>query len=70
MFYLNSHIKSVPFFPEPVVRGEMMEHLPHIIMVCHELGLASLATIVDRLVPSVVATVTDSDNQVSILQSK
>lgn len=48
---------------EAAVRGEMMEHLPHIMMVCHELGLPTWS-IVDDLLPIVLCTITDPDNQV------
>lgn len=44
----------------------MMEHLPHIVMVCHELGLPTWQSIVDHLLPIVVNTVTDPDNQVCL----
>lgn len=51
---------------DPTVRNEMMEHLPHFLMVCHELELPLLAGIVDRLVPIVVCSVTDTNNQVPL----
>lgn len=50
---------------EAAVRGEMMEHLPHIMMVCHELGLPTWS-IVDDLLPIVLCTITDPDNQVPV----
>jgi len=59
-----SIIEKVAKDPEPGVRVEIMEHLPHIVMVCNELGLPSWPSIVDHLVPLVVDTVTDTDNQV------
>ena len=54
-----------PFSPEPSVRAELMEQVPHVAMFCQEFrGQLRSPVVPGHLLPMVVKFLTDSNNQV------
>lgn len=51
-------------FPEPSVRAELMEQVPHVAMFCQEFKLQLSAVVPEHLLPMVVKFLNDSNNQV------
>ena len=51
-------------FPEPSVRAELMEQVPHIAMYCQELPESMHHIVPSHLLPLVVKFLTDTNNQV------
>ena len=51
-------------FPEPSVRAELMEQVPHIAMYCHQYPEYLHQAVPGHLLPLVVTFLTDTNNQV------
>ena len=51
-------------FPEPSVRAELMEQVPHIAMYCHQYPEYLHQAVPSHLLPLVVTFLTDTNNQV------
>ena len=55
-------------FPEPSVRAELMEQVPHIAMYCHQYPEYLHQAVPSHLLPLVVTFLTDTNNQVPPLR--